>query len=711
MTLVSYIRHLLRFKWILLSAPILVAVMVYFALRGQPDEYASQTVIYTGLVSGFNLESGSEAKLDYHVINSGFDNLITTIQSRQTLLSVAADLLTNVACGKAEYARLKEDPATAALFSHVKALADSTCSESKERIEAEIASGSGALYDALYAPAGAVSLQSLSERLSVRRINQSDLLELRFTAPDPDFAHDFLSILNDSFIERYQRIKRKEVGSVVSFFESEASRSYERLQGAVERMRSFGTENRVINFYEQSKAIAGQKELIDQQIQQETIRLESAESAVRDLESRIGASTEIRKRGEQLISLRERYAELTARQVIDQTANASVSGADPLPEMTMQIEQSVADLYDARYSKEGIVKTELVERWLEEMVIVAQSRASLKVLKERRLEFAKEYDDFAPLGSTLNTLEREVDVAEGEYLELLHSLNQARMRQQNIELSSSMEVLDPPSYPHEPLGSKLKLLLVAAFMVTLFLGVGLLTAIELLDESLRSPTEARKRTGMDVLGFIPAIEGDVARAWEDPNVRRGVQVLAARLKTVMARNREKETHLICLVSAAEGEGKSTVSGLLHQALTESGRHVIRLAPSHQKEQTLPTPDSKTFRVNADYAATYDIKQLMQLPEGEQVVILMELPALAVNEMPVSLLSRADSILWVARAGALWTELESSTLQFARETGGIDPLLCLNNVEPERLEGAMGEVTKKRSLVRRSFKRLLNRNFS
>lgn len=713
MTLVSYIRLLLRFKWVLLSAPILVACSVYFGLRGQPDEFASSSVIYTGLVSGFNIESGSDSRLDYNLVNSGFDNLITTIQSRQTLLSVTADLLTNVACGQDDYSRLADDPGTVALFEHVKGLSNGGCAGTRERIETEIASGAGVLYDAVYSNSGPFSLASMAGHMTVRRINSSDLLEIRFTASDPDFAHDFLTILNDSFIERYQRIKRKEVGSVVSFFEAETTRSYERLQSAVERMRSFGTENRVINYYEQTKAIAGQKELIDQQIQQETMRLEAAESAVFDLENRIGASEEIRRRGEQLVALRQRYAELTARQVIDGTVKAGgTTGAnDPLPEMTMQIEQSVSDLYDARYSKEGLVKTELVERWLGEMVTLAQTRASLQVLQDRRTEYIKVYDEFAPLGSTLSTLEREVDVAEGEYLELLHSLNQARMRQQNIEMSSSMEVLDPPSYPHEPLGSKLAMLLAAAFMVTALLGVGLVTAIELLDESLRAPSEARKRTGMDVLGFIPTIEGNAEQSWEDPNVRRSVQVLAARLKTVMAKNRDKETHLICLVSAKAGEGKTTVGGLLHQALTESSRHVIRLAPSHKKEAEPQTADTKTFRVNADYAATYDIKQLMQLPAGEQVVILMELPSLAENEMPVSLLSRADSILWVARAGSLWTELEASTLKFARETGGIDPLLCLNDVQPERLEGAMGEVNKQRSAIRRAAKRLLNRNFS
>ncbi len=715
MTLVSFIRLLLRFKWVLMTAPVLVACLVYFALRGKPDQFSSESVIYTGLVSGFNLESGGDSRLDYHVVNSGFDNLITTIQSRETLLTVSQELLGNTACGIASYPLLQNDPAVEELIGGLKSWGMSDCVEARAAVEDSLAMGTGRIYDTLLIDNGPFSIRSLTSNLSVRRISSSDLLEVRFTANDPDFAHDFLTILNNSFIERYQRIKRKEVGSVVGFFEAETARSQERLQAAVKQLQAFGTENRVINYYEQTKAIAGQKELIDQQIQQETMRLEAAESAVRDLEERIGASSEIRRRGQQLVELRQRYAELTANYAITEptlggSQAVDAGGTNILPTLEMQIQQSVADLYDARYSKEGLVKTELVERWLEEMVSLAQSKASLLVLQQRRAEYIKVYDEFAPLGSTLSSLEREVDVAEGEYLELLHSLNQARMRQQNIELSSSMDVLDPPSYPHEPMGSNLLMLMAAAFIVTVMLGVGAVVAVELLDESLRSPAEARKRTGMDVLGFLP--EFDPANPTTNKDLDQSVKVLAARLKTIMARDPEKETHLICLASTREGDGKTTTARLLARQLGASGRSVVMVSPGQEKEDPESSENAtSTYDIDGEYARASHIKDLMQLPTGQQVVILMELPAFGDNEIPVSLLKTADIVLWVARAHSLWTELEQSTLRFARDLAGIEPMMCLNAVKNERLESAMGEMNKSRSFLRRSTKRLLQRNFS
>ena len=716
MSIVSFIRLLLRFKWVLVSAPILVACLVYFAFRGKPDEFVSQSVIYTGLVSGFNIESGGEARLDYHIVNSGFDNLITTIQSRETLISVSSHLLAEVACGSVSYSRLEEDPDFKELADGMRSWGLSDCDAALKAIEDSLNAGSGSIYDALLVDQGPLSLNSLTSNLSVKRINSSDLLELRFTASDPDFAYNFLTVLNDSFIERYQRIKRKEVGSVVDFFQAETSRSYERLQTAVKQLQSFGTENRVINYYEQTKAIAGQKEYIDEQIQQETMRIEAAESAVRDLEERIGASAEIRRRGQELVDLRQRYAELTADHVISQSTATSSGDVGPetdgaLSSLEMQIQSGVANLYDARYSKEGLVKTGLLERWLEEMVTLAQSRASLSVLQQRRAEYIKVYDEFAPLGSTLNSLEREVDVAEGEYLELLHSLNQARMRQQNIEMSSSMDVLDPPSFPHEPMGSNLPMLMIAAFIVTLMLGVGAVIAIELLDESLRSPAEARKRTGMDVLGFIP--EHSEATASENPDLHKSVNVLAARLKTILAGDPQKEKHLVCVASAGRGDGKSTTVKLLAGKLRESGLSVYPASPNATGSVNghSDSEDDGLYDVNPEYSRASHISELLELPEGEPAIILMELPAFGENEIPVSLLKTADTVLWVARAHSVWTELQESTLRFARELAGIEPMMVLNAVKTERLESAMGEMDKNRSFLRRSAKRMLQRNFS
>ena len=116
-------------------------------------------------------------------------------------------------------------------------------------------------------------------------------------------------------------------------------------------------------------------------------------------------------------------------------------------------------------------------------------------------------------------------------------------------------------------------------------------------------------------------------------------------------------------------------------------------------------------MNPEYSRASHISELLELPEGEPAIILMELPAFGENEIPVSLLKTSDTVLWVARAHSVWSELQESTLRFARELAGIEPMMVLNAVKSERLESAMGEMDKNRSFLRRSAKRMLQRNFS
>ncbi|MCH9008788.1 hypothetical protein IIA29_12440, partial [candidate division KSB1 bacterium] len=102
----------------------------------------------------------------------------------------------------------------------------------------------------------------IARHLAVTRIGASDLIELRYTAPDPVLCQKTLETISAIFMSRFKAIKQQEAGSVVDYFIRETAASHERLQAAVERLRIFSTENRVINYYEQTKYIASQKELM-----------------------------------------------------------------------------------------------------------------------------------------------------------------------------------------------------------------------------------------------------------------------------------------------------------------------------------------------------------------------------------------------------------------------------------------------------------------
>ena len=67
----------------------------------------------------------------------------------------------------------------------------------------------------------------------------------------------------------------------------------------------------------------------------------------------------------------------------------------------------------------------------------SESQADLKVLNERKNDFADQYKNYSPIGTRINQQEREIHVTEQSYLEVLHALNMAKMKQKNLQLTSS----------------------------------------------------------------------------------------------------------------------------------------------------------------------------------------------------------------------------------------------------------------------------------
>ena len=91
MTLIDFIRLILKHLILLIVVPLLLATMVIALTMNPSFEYSSQTILYTGLASGSSIEM--DKTFNYQATNTAFDNLINIIESRETQEEVAIRLL------------------------------------------------------------------------------------------------------------------------------------------------------------------------------------------------------------------------------------------------------------------------------------------------------------------------------------------------------------------------------------------------------------------------------------------------------------------------------------------------------------------------------------------------------------------------------------------------------------------------------------------
>ncbi len=98
MDLIQIIKLFKRNLLLLIVVPFIFAGVTYYFTRNQEKVFQSEAVIYTGIATGYSIESTSQRGNDYFTTNAQFDNMINLLKSRQTLIETSLQLLTQDLC-------------------------------------------------------------------------------------------------------------------------------------------------------------------------------------------------------------------------------------------------------------------------------------------------------------------------------------------------------------------------------------------------------------------------------------------------------------------------------------------------------------------------------------------------------------------------------------------------------------------------------------
>lgn len=302
-------------------------------------------------------------------------------------------------------------------------------------------------------------------------------------------------------------------------------------------------------------------------------------------------------------------------------------------------------------SKEGIAIEGLVQEWLNQTLIQAKAQADLKVLNERKNDFADQYKNYSPIGTRINQQEREIHVTEQSYLEVLHALNMAKMKQKNLQLTSSnLNTISDASYPLFSDKGKRFLLVVAAFIGSIIFIIGLNLVIELLDRTLRDAERARRLTGMNILGAFTGRNSQLKY--------RGFVKTCNRISAAYACNRltpyikKGDTLCINILSLEEKEGKTFISRYFQESWEELGFNVKYLRIG----QDIP--------IDASLLMAERIEKHIQL-ESRPDILIVEYPAIQQYGTPSHLLGSSQVNLLVANACRVWKNSDTVLINYLR----------------------------------------------
>ena len=694
-------RFIYRIRHQLVFGTLIITALVAYFSQFLEKKYTVTTSIYTGITSNTGLDD--ETRPDWQAVNNTYDNLVNLTKSRGTLENVSLKLLAlNLMHGDPEIDNLyitanNYKKLIASVPEEILLLVDTTSLDKTVNLfkEYKYSDSRNYLHELFNGSSAFYSYNALSS-IIIRRQGNSDLIEIAYTSTDPGITWNTVKLVSEELKYSYNNLRYQTANDIVKYYEEELKKLRVQLNKQENELTDYNVKNSVINYIEQTKAIAHSFADFENRYEETRRNYESSSSIIKNLDQYMDIRTKLVKSNEEFINTLAEVSRISGKITEIETFTSDemlskdqelVKYREELRDAEKKIGLITNNINSYKESKEGLAIEGLVQEWLNQTLIQAKAQADLKVLNERKNDFADQYKNYSPIGTRINQQEREIHVTEQSYLEVLHALNMAKMKQKNLQLTSSnLNTISDASYPLFSDKGKRFLLVVAAFIGSIIFIIGLNLVIELLDRTLRDAERARRLTGMNILGAFTGRNSQLKY--------RGFVKTCNRISAAYACNRltpyikKGDTLCINILSLEEKEGKTFISRYFQESWEELGFNVKYLRVG----QDIP--------IDASLFMAEHIDKHIQL-ESRPDILIVEYPSIQQYGVPSHLLGSSQVNLLVANACRVWKNSDTELVKYLRDiTEGTALYLYLNNATREAVEDFTGQLPPQTSM--RSF---------
>jgi uncharacterized protein involved in exopolysaccharide biosynthesis len=679
-------KFLLRIRWWVIFGSLIITLAVIYATRNMSKTYTVEATLYTGVVSGYTIQSES-GNVDWAATNNSMDNLINIIQSETTLKRVSYRLYArNMIHGDSEkdneyitaasyreiYGRTINRPDGKVLLSLIDKTSEDKTLENILRYEKP--DKNNFIYGLFYWNHPHYSYGAL-KKIKVERKGASDLLRVVYSSNDPGIAYNTLDILMKEFVNEYKEIRYGETDKVIEYFRSELARIGNDLRVAEDSLTQYNIEKRVINYTDETKEIAAinkEFELREQDIQ---FAYNSSKAMIGQLEEQMDSNTKQLLNNISFINKLKEASTLTGKiselESFSNSSNTINNGAlqdyQARLKQTAQELSNISDKYIAgKQTKEGLAKTNIVEQWLTQTLAFEKAKSELDVIQRSRQELNDKYVFFAPVGSTIKRKERNINFTEQNYLSLLRAYNEALMRKKNLEMTAAtLKVLNPPAYPIQPEPNSRRNLVLLAFLGSIALIIGFFLIVELLDRTLRDKIRTERLTKSKLLGAFPNPPKLKYRNYQTVYNLISTKYLSSAILRYFTSKPEGKPFIVNFLSNDTGEGKTHIAKMLEAYWLQLGLKVKRLNWSEDF-------DSNSSRYLLADSITDVYKQ------GKEDILIVEYPNLEDSNAPTKLVQEANLNLLILSADRAWRNSDQVLLDRLKSQIGNSTLCTYLN---------------------------------
>lgn len=694
MDVLQYIfRFFYHIRYWLIYGSLAVTSLVIYVSRFLPKTYTVSTTIFTGIVSGTTIIDGSQPT----PVNNAFDNIINLVKAKSTLEKVSIHLFAlsmvygdpqvdNTYITANNYRKLD-----ALVPEELKSLIDRKSIDKtlKNLYTYKEDSPDNFIYTLLNWKHPHYSYQAISTA-KIQRLGTSDIIEIQYQCDDPGLAHHTVQLLSDELFKKYEEIRYKSTNDVIKYFEEQLAILSEQLHNMEDSLTVYNVQNKIINYAEQTKAVAGLNNEYETAIQQMLLSYNSSSALLELLDKQMEGRAQLLRSNTDFLKALDDLSVINGKITeLESFKSANVGKQDEtlakykklLAETEKRIKGISETMGQLKISKEGVAATDIVVQWMNELIKNVKAKAELEVMKHRRVALDEQYNLFSPIGTSLKRREREITLTENSYLQFQRALNDARLRQKNIEMSTTaLNVITPPAFPLISNPGRRALFILAAFLGSLFFIIGFFLLIELIDRTLRDGTRAARLTKLSVLSVFPDKGKLRYRGYNKTCNRIAAAYGCNQLNCYLKRG---NTSIINLISTEKKDGKTFVAQYMQEYWEDLG-FLVKFVSYTEDYDSL----------SKNYLEARSIHDLYQTSNNEKCpdILIVEYPALKENSISSDLLQEAQINLIVADASRVWKSSDQKLMEnFQKQIGNKPIYLLLNNTDREYVEYFTGQL--------------------
>jgi len=669
MDLFRYIvRFLYKIRWYLIILPLIALVVAWFSTRHMERVYDANTTIYTGMITAYNIEGGTGVSGN---TQANMANLILMITTDNTIHEVALRLFAR--CMMYGNANKDNNYITAEHFRQLNAAVPAEVKALINHNSENITYNNLKAYErptqdnfifglVNYHPW--FGLNAITSRLKVMQLDRSDIIDISYSANDPGIVFNTLEILNKVFGEQYGELRYGETNNVIKFFEREVGRLYKILTQAEEDLIRYNVSKRIINYGEQTKVLSGMD--ANQKVSDNDLLMNytTSKSLMDYLERQLGDRAKViranREFTNQVTDISRIQSRISNLKLMSSEGGNEVESQLELAKAEKMLQDAAARMKDltldieaANYSTDhGVKASDLITKWTEQVLLLEETKARMTAQDVMRQKIDKEMLYYAPIGATMARKDRHISFIEGNYMSMLGALNNARLRQRNLQMTTAtLRVLNPPMFPMNAQPTNRMMILLGAFMLTFALTAMYFFIVELLDRTLRDRMRSERITKIPVMGCFPKESTLRYRRFNKTIADMALRQLS---KELLPHFKEGQQNVLNLLSTDAGNGKSYIAQELENYWISIGLQVRRLT----YDEDFLAEDSKFILANGIKDICPDI-----MPNE---IAIVEYPNLDDNSISPALLNMGTINLLVTRANRTWKDVDQKALKELNE---------------------------------------------